>query len=447
MHEGKKMSVKSKMYGYGYLAALLLIVGQLAIAQETEAVDEAEPADEAVTSEEAEASAGPSRMATPGSVAGQQAEDASITQSLTGITFGERYSDWKEGLQEDHGLSITFDYNSTILTATDTLNDDDVFAGGVIRFFGQWDATGKDSGNTGSLIWKVENRHRYTDLPPSAAKGEIGYIGLISPTFSNIQTRLTNLYWRQFLKGGRVEIAAGFIDTTDWIDVYILAPPWTSFSNFSMATGSATIAPPDEAAIGAYFNAMLGDKVYIMAGFADSNADSTDPFNGFDTFFNDHEFIKTVEIGFVPSQDHFYLDNTHVTLWHTDERKEAGVDSGWGASFSWAKAYKDNKIMPFVRGGYAKEGGTFLQKSISAGFAFHYGGSDSLFGLGVNWGQPNEDTFGPGLDDQTGFEVFTRLQIAKQFQLSPAINYVRNPALNTESDDSWVFGLRARLYF
>jgi len=446
------MSINSGKHGLAYLAALLLFVGQLAVAQESETVDEAEASDEATTTEEAEATDSDSfaslpRLATPGSVAGQQAEDASITQSLTGVSFGESYTNWKNGLIEDHGLNITVDYNSTILTASNTLNDEDTFAGGVIRFFGQWDVTGKDSGNTGSLIWKVENRHRYTDTAPNGVKTEIGYIGLISPTFSNIQNRMTNLYWKQLLKGGRIEIVAGFIDTTDWIDVYILAPPWTAFSNFAFATGSATIAPPDEAAIGAYFNAMLTDKVYIMAGFADSNADSTDPFNGFDTFFNDHEFIKTIEIGVIPSQEYFYLDNTHVTLWHTDKRVEAGVDSGWGASFSWSKAYKDNKVMPFVRGGYANEGGTFLQKSLSAGFAFHYGRSDSLLGVGVNWGQPNEDTFGPGLDDQYGVEVFTRLQVAKQFQLSPMLHYIRNPALNDEHDDSWVFGLRARLFF
>jgi porin len=62
------------------------------------------------------------------------------------------------------------------------------------------------------------------------------------------------------------------INTSDWIDVYALAPPWTGFTNFSFATGSATIAPPDEAALGAYFNAMLTDDIYVVAGFADSNA-------------------------------------------------------------------------------------------------------------------------------------------------------------------------------
>jgi porin len=187
-------------------------------------------------------------------------------------------------------------------------------------------------------VWKVENRHRYSGIPPSGTKNEIGYIGLISPTFSNIQNRLTNFYWKQNLKQGNIEIIAGMIDTTDWIDVYALAPPWTAFSNFAFATGSATIAPPDEAALGAYFNAMLSEDIYFMAGFADSNADSTDPLNGFDTF-GEHEFLKTIELGRVTSRDRFYLDNTHITFWQSDERKDAGMDEGKGVSFSYSHSF------------------------------------------------------------------------------------------------------------
>ena len=191
---------------------------------------------------------------------------------------------------------------------------------------------------------------------------------------------------------------------------------------------------------------MLSDDIYLMAGLADSNSDSTDPFNGFDTFFNDHEFFTTIELGLVTSRDRFYLDNTHITLWHADEREEAGVNSGWGASFSYSHSF-DEKWMPFLRGGYADEGGTLLQKSLSTGLGYHWGKNNSLLGFGLNWGQPNEDTFGPGLDDQFTVELFSRLQVTQSFQLTPDIQYIKNPALNPKEDQSWVFGLRGRVYF
>ena len=78
------------------------------------------------------------------------------------------------------------------------------------------------------------------------------------------------------------------------------------------------------------------------------------------------EFFKTVELGWTTSRDRIFLDNKHLTLWHVDERKAAGVPAGWGASFSYATSIND-QFLPFFRAGYAKDGGSFLQKSVSAG--------------------------------------------------------------------------------
>ena len=88
-----------------------------------------------------------------------------------------------------------------------------------------------------------------------------------------------------------------------------------------------------------------------------------------------------------------------------------------------------------------------VQKTLSAGLGYHWGENNSLLGLGFNWGQPNEDTFGPGLDDQYTVELFSRLQVLRNLQITPDIQYIRNPARNTEASSSWVFGIRARLYF
>jgi porin len=380
----------------------------------------------------------------PDSVRDQLADDERPKESLTGVSMLQRYFDWKDGLRKEHDFSFTLDYTAGFLGATNTLNDEDFFAGGAVRFYGSWDLIGRESGNTGTFIWKVENRHKYTDIPPSGVASEIGYAGTTIPVLSDIGTRLTNLYWKQNLIQGRLEIIAGMIDTTDWVDLYALASPWTGFFNFVFATGSASIPVPDDAAIGVYVNAMLTDNLYIIGGLADSNADSTDPFNGFDTFFNDHEYFKTIELGWTTSQDRFYLDNTHLTFWHADEREEAGVSSGWGVNFSFAHSF-DDKWMPFVRAGYADDGGSLLQKTISTGLGYHLKDDISLLGFGFNWGQPNEDTFGPGLDDQYTFELFCRLQVSQNLQVTPDIQYMINPALNPDEDNSWVFGLRARL--
>jgi len=103
--------------------------------------------------------------------------------------------------------------------------------------------------------------------------------------------------------------------------------------------------------------------------------------------------------------------------------------------------------LPFVRAGYADGGGTLLQKTFSAGLGYHFKDNISLLGLGFNWGQPNEDTFGPGLDDQYTVELFTRMQVIRNLQVTPDIQYIKNPARNPAANQSWVLGLRARLIF
>jgi porin len=69
----------------------------------------------------------------------------------------------------------------------------------------------------------------------------------------------------------------------------------------------------------------------------------------------------------------------------------------------------------------------------------------NLLGVGLNWGQPNEDTWGPDLDDQITAEIFYRWQISKALAVTPDLQYLKNPARNPEEDSVWVFGVRARL--
>jgi porin len=63
----------------------------------------------------------------------------------------------------------------------------------------------------------------------------------------------------------------------------------------------------------------------------------------------------------------------------------------------------------------------------------------------LNWGEPNESTFAPGLDDQITMEAFYRFQLTQQLALTPTLQYLKDPALNPLDDSLWVFGLRARI--
>jgi porin len=101
----------------------------------------------------------------------------------------------------------------------------------------------------------------------------------------------------------------------------------------------------------------------------------------------------------------------------------------------------------FLRGGWADDGGSLYQASISTGFGYQIEPGRDLLGVGLNWSKPNSGTFGPGLGDQFTMEVFQRWDITEGLQITPSVQLIANPALNPESDFTALFGLRTRIIF
>ncbi len=359
------------------------------------------------------------------------------------------FFEWQAGIKEKIGFSFGTGYTSNYLTADRGLpNTDDYSSGGMLRLFGIWELLGRGTKNTGTLSFKIDQRHSYTETVPNLFSIEsLGYVDSMASTFSDEGWRLTNLHWRQSWNNGAVVLLAGFISAPDFLDVYTLGSPWVHFQSLAFTTGAGTISLPGDAALGAIVGGWVNENLYILGGFEDANSVSSDPLEGFDTFFNDNEFFKHVEIGWTTSKDRAYVDNIHVTLWQADEREEAGVPAGRGAVFSFTH-YIGDKWMPFFRAGYAKDGASFLERSVSAGLAYQPNpigtSAGNLLGFGVNWGKANEAVYGPGLRNQHAFELFYRLQVTKEIAVTPDIQFLKTPALNPEENSIWVFALRAR---
>ena len=348
---------------------------------------------------------------------------------------------WRDGVAEKTGFNWSLDYSAVFMGVSDSLGEDNA-SGGMVRFFGYWDLVNRGEANKGSLNWKVENRHKYADIAPSGLGFESGYVGIFEPPFSDQQSRLTNLYWKQYFADGKGAVVAGFLDVTDFVDVYLMASPWTGFNNFVFSTGSAAADLPNDATLGVAVGGMVSEKVYIQAGIADANSDPTAPFEGFESIVDDSDFFKWLEIGFTPGQDNIYFDNIHVTFWHVDERAN-GTPDGWGVNASWQQ-WINGKWLPFVRGGYTEDSGSLLEKSVTVGVGYQPIPMRGVIGLGFNWGKPNQTSF-EGADDQYTTELFWRYQLTKELAITPSIQLLIDPALNPSEDQIWVFGLRARL--
>ena len=101
--------------------------------------------------------------------------------------------------------------------------------------------------------------------------------------------------------------------------------------------------------------------------------------------------------------------------------------------------------MPFLRGGYAEDGGSLLQKSVTTGFGWYMASNSHLLGLAIGWGEVNETTWGEGLDDQITTELFYRAQLSERLAFTPTLQYLINPALNPDVNSIFVWGIRGRI--
>ncbi len=380
-------------------------------------------------------------LAGPDDVQTLTEEDPAETADLPAPNWQE----WKADVTDRTGFSFGGDYTAVGFAASGSPGDD-TSASGIARLFGSWDFVNREGPNTGGLVYKVEHRHRYTDVPPAAFGFEVGYVGTPEPVFNNDGFRVTELNWKQYFNDHRSVARIGFIDIKSYFDVYGLASPWNGFHNLTFSTGSNLQSALPDGAFGLMVGGYLTDKVYAVAGIADASADPTSVFGGFDTFFSDFDTFKSLEIGISGGGKLLFIDNAHIAIWQLDDSKETGAAGGWGVNASVSNLLA-NQWLVFLRGGWAHEGGGAYEKSISTGFGYMNKPGGNLLGVGLNWGSPNADTIPLDLNDQWTAEVFYRLQLAENFQLTPSLQFLINPALNPNEDLVTLFGLRGRLTF
>jgi porin len=384
-------------------------------------LDSGEPEDDGP--ESADALEGPS------SVSGQLQKDRKATR-----VFGPQIL--KDRLQSRYGLALGVDYNVLAQQISQSPGESGG-VGGVARAYGRWDLVGRARDpDVGSLVFKVEYRHSIgTELPPNEILSTAGVAGISGPTFSAAGGVLTNLFWTQAFADDRVSFIAGVVDPTDYVDVYALVNPWTDFNNLAFST-SPTIPVPNQG-LGAAARWSLTSHAYVLGGLSDANADPHRP-GDFVSSFAEGEYFKHLEFGLLRSWATRMSHNIHVLLWQVDDRKEAGVEGGWGATFSWSTEL-DNGLVPFLRGGYSDSGGILVDRSISAGVGYTLGERGNFVGVGANWGRA------PDVDrNQYQLETFYRTFITRGLSVIPSVQYIRDPAYDPSVSNLWLLALRLR---
>jgi porin len=377
----------------------------------------------------------------PESVTNQLRQADDQRDALYEWPFFDGYFDWKRQVREDYGVSFGLYFYGLAQQASDSLPDrDDDALGNIFRFLGNWTAWEKDNGNIGRVEWRVESRSNWGGFQaPGSLAGATG-ISTLAPGFAyseNFEMDLAVINWTQSFNNGRAAYAAGRLA----FDVYLDAFPFQTFSkgfiNRSFVL-NPTLPTTGIGSLGGVLKGFVTDNIWLTGQVYDANAAS----GSFDLdTIQEGEFLKAVEIGYTPSIDRRKTHLVQFTYWDKDRRDMAGVSagSGWAVSAGWKLS---ETYFPFVRFGSSDGGaGVAAEDAFSAGVEISRPRGE-VWTIGAGWAKPSEETFGPGLDDETVVETSYKFAISKNFSLLPDAQVIFNPAENPGRSSIWVVGLR-----
>jgi len=370
-----------------------------------------------------------------GDLSARLVEDDQEKVALITPVLLEPWYAFKGRLNESIGLKLGVNYNTLFMGATSSLTGDDNASGGVLEINGNWTLLGRGGPNTGVFGFRLESRHKYTDLAPNQLGSEIGSLWKPDVLWGTFDFSLSQLWWEQRFMAGKGAVRFGKLVTPAVIyDNFFLRVPPLVFESETMVF-SATAYPSN--GLGAVAVVFPTDNLYVQGGIHDANGSPTEA--GFDTFFDVGEYFVAGEIGWVSSFDRRRQDNYHVTVWHTDERAAKGTPSSWGLTAALQRYFGD-RVMPFLRYSYSDGGATPLDHLVTGGLAYRVRGHDG-FGVGLSWGSPSE----AGLRDQFGIESMYRFYLTQAISVIPGLQVLFQPSRNPDEDVIGVFSLRARL--
>lgn len=387
------------------------------------------------------------RINSPASIVKRLEEDAKRKEYLFQVPGVDGllmpWYSMKSNLDESHGLKFGLSYTTLYQKTNDNFGPEDDAASFDFDVSGTWTFLGRGTDSPTMLgfnfFWRDEIG---TEIPPQTLFTQYGSLYSGAAPYGEEDPAIGELYIQKIFEK-KFGFRVGQIFPITAYDFFPFKNFRTDFTDFNHVT-NATVPLPGNG-LGAFVMYRPQPRLMFRLGAHDANADVQK--SGFDTY--DDEFFTIFEVGY----DTGLLPRTptglpqghlHLTLWRQDERDDAGIDDGWGASGSVLQRF--GRFTPFVRYGYADVGATgptSARHMINVGLVTNgiFGQENDRVGVGYTWSDPADRN----LDDQGVINGYYRVQVTPEIQFGPTIEVVFDPVRNPDEDTVFVWGLRARV--
>jgi porin len=164
------------------------------------------------------------------------------------------------------------------------------------------------------------------------------------------------------------------------------------------------------------------------------------PWNGTQTIA-DGRYYEAIETGWKRGTQGEGGRDIRFAYYHQNP-PNLGHGHGVGVGADWE--FKDH-WMPFLRIGLDTRTGTAIKEDDTAGIAhvLPFGRKGDMFGAASTWTRSSK----PGARREEVTEFFYRLKVADSLELSPDIEWLRDPTLSTKINESVLLGLRLKVIF
>ena len=358
--------------------------------------------------------------------------------SLLGGPVHETWTNSQVWLDAKLGLRVGAFYNSLVQYASEAIGDS-LASSGEFQLKGRLRLWGKESGNLGFVDLQVRHRHRYSDIPPSSLGQSIGSLWPTVRGFNDAGWQVPDFYFEQYLFERRFGFRGGQTRIDNLFDSHALRSARLFFLNRAFSDNPAVAFPSFGPGGVVYVRPF--DEIDIMFGIQDADARELESVG--DSLFRRDNFFTAAQVGWRrkwPSSDETLVQ---AMYWHTDGTSDSQTPSGNGVSILAQHRFREQTTL-FARYSHSASEATLAEQVVASGVGWSPPvRADDLAGFAFAWGRPSRDSF----RDQYVTELFYRLQVTPEFQLTPDLQFILFPSQNPGDDFIAVFGMRARLAF
>jgi porin len=354
--------------------------------------------------------------------------------------------EFKDNLDEKHGFRFGISYTALYKKADETFGSKDEAVSYDLDFHGTWTILSDETGTHTLLGFDFLRRDTMgTELSPQTLFTQFGSLYSTAAPMGETDPSIGEL-WIQQKFGNVFGFRVGQIFPITAYDFFPFKNFRIDFIDFNHVTNAAIPLPSN--GIGAFAMYRPHPRFMLRLGAHDANADTEKMF--YNTY-EEGELFKILEVGFdtalIPREPgrppHGHI---HVSLWHQNEREDAGIDNGWGIAGSAVQRF--GRFTPFLRYGYANhndKGPTPVKHMANLGLVIDdiFGQNKDRLGVGYTWADPTNRA----LDNQSEIDAYYRVQVTPEIQISPTFQVIFDPVRNPDEDTIYVLGIRTRIAF